>query len=74
MLMRIISTVLMTSPKISKCGERSSLDLIRQIQEEIEDICGWSVGLWARLEALRRLAAKVDEDAANHERPARGAW
>ena len=54
--------------------ERSSLDLIRQIQEEIEDICGWSVGLWARLEALRRLAAKVDEDAANHERPARGAW
>jgi hypothetical protein len=40
--------------------ERRTLDLIREIQEELEDVCGWSCALWARLEALRTRAAVVD--------------
>jgi hypothetical protein len=50
------------------------LDLIREIQEELEDVCGWSCALWARLEALKTKAGTVDEDAASGERPVRADW
>jgi hypothetical protein len=55
-------------------AERPALDLVREIQEELEDVCGWSVALWARLEAIRTRAAMVDQEASNAERPARGSW
>jgi len=40
--------------------ERPTVDLIREIQEELEDVSGWSCALWARLEALKGRAAVVD--------------
>jgi hypothetical protein len=54
--------------------ERPVLALIREIQEELEDVCGWSCALWAKLEALKAKAARVDEDAASEARPVRGDW
>ena len=39
-------------------GDRSfsaePLQLIREVQEELEDVCGWSFVLWHRLEAAKR--------------------
>lgn len=55
-------------------AERPAADLIREVQEEIEDICGWSCALWARLEAIREKVTRVDADAENAERPTRGEW
>jgi hypothetical protein len=43
--------------------ERPSADLIDEIQEELADVCGWSVALWARLERLKAKARRLDEDA-----------
>jgi hypothetical protein len=54
--------------------ERPAVDLITEIQEELADVCGWSVALWARLERLRGLAAKVDQDAEHSARPTRGGF
>lgn len=33
--------------------DRATGDLIREIQEELEDVAGWSAILWAKLERLR---------------------
>lgn len=41
--------------------ERPTLELIREIQEELEDVSGWSCALWARLEGLKaKVAARED--------------
>lgn len=33
--------------------DRAAGDLIREVQEELEDVAGWSAILWAKLERLR---------------------
>lgn len=51
----------------------SSLDLptpklVREIQEELEDVAGWSILLWARLERIRKahdeIRSRFEEDGA----------
>lgn len=34
---------------------RPTDDLLVEIQQELEDVCGWSAILWARLQRLREL-------------------
>ena len=36
--------------------------LLTEIQEELEDVCGWSVLLWHRLEQLRDSVAAIDDE------------
>lgn len=35
--------------------------LITEIQEELEDVCGWSAILWSRLENLRAALSKIPQ-------------
>jgi hypothetical protein len=32
---------------------RPAIDLVDEIQQELEDVCGWGLILWLRLDALR---------------------
>lgn len=43
-------------------GERTSSELISEIQQELADICGWSAVLWARLEKLRAKTSELEPD------------
>jgi hypothetical protein len=37
--------------------DRAEVELIDEIQQELEDVCGWSCVLWAKLQAIKvRLA------------------
>ncbi len=40
--------------------DKSNLTLIDEIQQELEDIAGWGVLLWIRLERIKALAKQVD--------------
>lgn len=33
---------------------RPAADLLDEVQQELEDVCGWSLLLWIRLERLRQ--------------------
>lgn len=33
--------------------ERPAVELVDEIQQELEDCCGWALILWLRLDALR---------------------
>jgi hypothetical protein len=39
-------------------------NLLNEIEQELEDVCGWSVLLWAKLERLRERLRDNDEDGA----------
>lgn len=39
---------------------RPAVDLIDEIQQELEDVTGWSALLWLRLENIKAKAQKVD--------------
>ena len=41
---------------------RPKRDLIDEIQEELEDVAGWSVLLWHRLERLRERLATLETE------------
>lgn len=41
--------------------DKPHLDLIEEIQQELEDIAGWGVLLWIRLERIKALAKQVDQ-------------
>lgn len=41
--------------------DKPHLDLIEEIQQELEDIAGWGVLLWIRLERVKTLAKQLDE-------------
>ncbi len=41
--------------------DKPHLDLIEEIQQELEDIAGWGVLLWIRLERIKTLAKQLDE-------------
>ena len=47
-------------------GDRSfsadPADLLREIQEELEDVAGWGFILWTRLERARKALEKIGED------------
>ena len=41
--------------------DKPHLDLMEEIQQELEDIAGWGVLLWIRLERVKTLAKQLDE-------------
>ncbi len=45
---------------------RPAADLVDEIQQELEDVCGWSLLLWIRLERVRRSAARITEKGETH--------
>jgi len=40
---------------------RPAAELVDEVQQEIEDVCGWSLLLWIRLEQLRGRVERVDQ-------------
>lgn len=44
-----------------KSMRRPAVDLIDEIQQELEDVTGWSAILWLRLENLREKAVSVEQ-------------
>lgn len=41
--------------------DKPHLDLIEEIQQELEDIAGWGVLLWIRLERVKTLAKQLEQ-------------
>lgn len=41
--------------------DKPHLDLIEEIQQELEDIAGWGVLLWIRLERIKTLAKQLEQ-------------
>lgn len=41
--------------------DKPHLDLIDEIQQELEDIAGWGVLLWIRLERVKTLAKQLEQ-------------
>lgn len=39
--------------------------LIDEIQQELEDVAGWGLILWTRLQRCRKAAAKIDKEASD---------
>ena len=40
---------------------RPTLELVDEVQQELEDVAGWSLLLWIRLDRLRSRVARIDE-------------
>lgn len=40
--------------------DKPNLDLVDEIQQELEDIAGWGVLLWIKLERVKALIKQVD--------------
>ena len=49
---------------------RPAAELVDEVQQELEDVCGWSLLLWIRLERLRGriepLGTDVQQGGKNH--------
>lgn len=45
---------------------RPAAELVDEVQQELEDVCGWSLLLWIRLERVRRSAARIVENGGGH--------
>lgn len=45
--------------------QRPCQELIDEIQEELEDVAGWGLVLWVRLERLRDQVANLDQGGAD---------
>lgn len=40
---------------------RPAAELVNEIQQELEDVCGWALLLWTRLDRLRGQVERVAE-------------
>ncbi len=40
---------------------RPAAELVDEVQQELEDVCGWSLLLWIRLDALRGRVEQLPE-------------
>ncbi len=40
---------------------RPAPELVDEVQQELEDVCGWSLLLWIRLERLKQSVAAADQ-------------
>ena len=49
--------------------QRPAADLVDEVQQELEDVCGWSLILWTRLERLRERLDAMPVEGGAHERP-----
>ena len=47
--------------------QRPARELVDEIMEELEDVCGWSLILWTRLEGLRENVDAVTAQGGDHE-------
>ncbi len=47
---------------------RPAIELVDEIQQELEDVCGWGLILWIRLERLRECVAQTHALGGEHER------
>ena len=45
---------------------RPATELVDEIQQELEDTCGWSLLLWIRLERLRGRVGQLGTEGDNH--------
>jgi hypothetical protein len=45
---------------------RPAAELVDEVQQELEDVCGWSLLLWIRLERVRRSATRLAENGEEH--------
>ena len=45
----------------NKSLDKANIDLIDEIQQELEDIAGWGVLLWIRLERVKTLAKQLEQ-------------
>lgn len=46
--------------------KRPAAELVDEVQQELEDVCGWSLLLWTRLERVRRSADRIVEKGGGH--------
>ena len=49
--------------------QRPAAELVEEVQQELEDVCGWSLILWIRLERLRAGVDAVAVEGETHGRP-----
>ena len=42
--------------------QRPATDLVEEIQGELEDVAGWALLLWVRIERLRERVQRLDGD------------
>ena len=45
----------------NKSLDKANIDLVDEIQQELEDIAGWGVLLWIRLERVKTLAKQLEQ-------------
>lgn len=45
---------------------RPAADLVDEIQQELEDVCGWGFLLWIRLERLRSAVERTEQGGDPH--------
>ena len=44
---------------------RPAVELLDEVQQELEDVAGWSLLLWIRLDRLRRRVEQIGEQGGN---------
>jgi hypothetical protein len=47
---------------------RPAAELVDELQQELEDVCGWGLLLWIRLERLRGRVERVEHEGGNDDR------
>ena len=47
--------------------QRPAADLVDEVQQELEDVCGWSLILWIRLERLRERVDAIAAEGGDRE-------
>ncbi|MBK8977644.1 MAG: hypothetical protein IPM29_17175 [Planctomycetes bacterium] len=46
--------------------QRAAPELVDEVQQELEDVCGWALILWVRLERLHRRVTQIHEQGGAH--------
>jgi hypothetical protein len=45
---------------------RPAAELVEEVQQELEDVCGWSLLLWIRLDRLRARVEQLGTEGGNN--------
>lgn len=45
---------------------RPAAELVDEVQQELEDVCGWSLLIWIRLGSLRGAVERIELGGENH--------
>ena len=46
---------------------RPAADLVGEVQQELEDVCGWALLLWVRLNRLRGRVEQVEQRGGDYD-------